>query len=284
MTYILFDIGGSKMRVVASKNLKKFEGEPIIEPTKQDYDEGLAQLARLIEEASGGGAITAIAGGIAGRFDEKGESLAGAPHLKDWIGKPFVSDLQGEFSVDVIATNDTGAAGLGEAHFGAGVDSQNMAYITVSTGVGGKQIVDGKLDLHQRAEPGKQIIDFDETSCSDCEGVTLEHLIGGAATEKRRGKKPFHIKKEAFWEDYAEKLAAGLHNIVRLWSPDTIVLGGSMIIGDPAIPLPQVRSHLRKTLSKTVEVPALREAKLGDLGGLYGAMKLVEQELEQKKK
>jgi predicted NBD/HSP70 family sugar kinase len=65
-----------------------------------------------------------------------------------------------------------------------------------------------------------------------------------------------------------------LNNTIVHWSPQVVVLGGSMIIGDPAIPVDRIEAKLREIL-RYPKMPAIKKAALGDFGGMYGAMILV---------
>ena len=64
--YILFDIGGTKMRVVGSDNCREFIDDPIVIDTPADFEEGIVALKQSIKTISKGEKIEAIGGGIAG--------------------------------------------------------------------------------------------------------------------------------------------------------------------------------------------------------------------------
>ncbi|MEX0651838.1 MAG: ROK family protein [Candidatus Paceibacterota bacterium] len=280
--YILFDIGGTKMRVAGSRDCKEFVGEPIVVDTPEDFEEGMKLLKETIHAVSEDESIEMMGGGIAGPFDTASGSLTQSPNLSGWVGKSLVGNLKEDFQVPIIVDNDSAVVGLGEMHYGAGVKDGIGVYITVSTGVGGARYVDGKIDITtQGFEPGHEIIDPDKSMCPDCESGELESYIGGAATEKRMGMKPYEITEPGFWDTYARYLAYGLNNTIVHWSPATVVLGGSMIVGDPAIPIDRTIEYLKKSLTIFPTLPEIKKAKLGALGGLYGAMVLVKQHQEK---
>ncbi len=105
---------------------------------------------------------------------------------------------------------------------------------------------------------------------------TLENLVSGAAVEERTGAKPYDIPQDdALWDQLAEYLAHGLRNTIYYWSPDTIVLGGSMITGTPAIPIENIKHHTEFILGNDMDVPKIKVASLRDDSGLYGAMALL---------
>ncbi len=262
---ILFDIGGSKMRLAFSKDGISFEQPEIIE-TPQDYNVGVAKFVETAKKVAGNEKIDMVVGGIAGPFDEKKRSLVGSPNLQGWIGRPLKADIERELGVNIYIENDAAMVGLGETVFGAGRGNRIVAYITVSTGVGGARLVDGKVDEKLIGfEPGHQLLNIEKNE-------TLQQLIGGRELENRLGKKPREITDPSFWDDYAKKLAFGLCNVCIFWSPDCIVLGGSMITGDPAISVDKTREYLKETLKIFPEIPILKKSELNDVGGLYGAL------------
>lgn len=275
--YILFDIGGTKMRVAASRDGETF-GEPVIVRDHHEYRQGFERFCETVESLREGGRIQAIAGGIAGPFDVEQKMLSNSPNLPDWVGKPFVADLEKQFNVPVFAENDAAVVGLGEAHRGAGRGYGIVVYITVSTGIGGARIVGGVIDEKAHGfEPGKQIIDLDSTVFSKCEHPTIENYISGKAFAERYGKPPYEITDEALWDEAARLLAYALNNTIVHWSPDCIVLGGSMIVKKPGIDVSAVRRHMEEIVQVYPELPEIKQAELGDFGGLHGALALIRQ-------
>lgn len=269
--YILFDIGGTKMRVV-SADKKKFLAEPVIINTPQNFDEGIDSLKRIITNLSKGEKIDAIVGGIAGPLNVEKTTLVRSPNLNSWVGYDIKKILSETFNVPVSIENDTAMVGLGEANFGAGKGKSIVVYITISTGVGGVRIVNGNIDENTFGfEPGHQIIDPDNSLCPSCEGNDLEAYISGTAIEKRFGKKPHEIHDDAVWDELAKFLAYGLNNTIMHWSPDIVVLGGSMM-KEVGISVPSVRKHLAEILKIFPTPPQIEKAELADFGGLYGSL------------
>ena len=83
--------------------------------------------------------------------------------------------------------------------------------------------------------------------------------------------KPFEIHDDAIWDKLAKFLAYGLNNTIVYWSPDIIVLGGSMM-KEVGIPVPAVRKHLSEILKIFPTIPQIEKAELADFGGLYGSL------------
>ena len=274
---ILFDIGGTKTRI-ARLDKNGDMSEPIVYDTSKMYGDGLSRLLGSIRELADTEEISKIAGGIAGPWDRSKNSLISSPNLPDWVGKPLKQTLEDEFQAKVYVENDAAMVGLGEATYGAGRDFGIVVYFTVSTGVGGARIVDGRIDEKVIGfEPGHQIVDMDRTIFPTEEGIDLESMIGGRWVEARMGKKPALINDQEFWEKMAHIIAVGLNNTIMHWSPDVVVLGGSMM-NKIGVPLERVEAHLRQIVKIYPVLPPLKRSELGDLGGLYGAKSYLEQQ------
>ncbi len=292
--YILFDVGGTKMRIAGTKDFKSF-GESVVIPTPQKFEEGVAIMMSTAREVCVGEDVQGIAIGIAASTNrEKTELISGGPNILDWLGKPFKSRLKEEFNCNVFIENDTAMGGLAQVVYGPAQDVEIAVYMTISTGVGGCRFVDGKIDKSAMGfEPGWQIINTPEIGqrgrltngewldgyCS--KGYLMSH-IGGVCTEKATGKKPYEIIDASFWEEKAKLLAYGLHNVCTMWSPDMIVIGGSMM-NKIGIPLSNVENHLKETLKDVfMDMPKIEPAKFGDEMGLHGAMAYLKQKNNMK--
>ena len=281
MTYVLFDIGGTKTRVAVSADLKTL-GTHTSFKTPGVFADGVKKLADTIAELTAGGKLVAIAGGIRGLLEDDKSGIHNDSVLSKWAGKSLVEELQKSFKVPIFLENDAALAGLGEAIYGAGKGLEIVAFHTVSTGVGGVKIENGEIDHASSGfEPGHQILDIDRTVLGEDIEPTLENLVSGTAIEQRFGVKPYEIpQSDVLWEELAEYLAQGLRNTILYWSPDVIVLGGSMMIGDPKIMVDAVRKYTVQSLDNFVPSPLIVEAKLGDEAGLYGAMALLTKHID----
>lgn len=270
--YILFDIGGTHMRVAAS------DGQQIIHKhivqTPPDFKGGLALFTDIAADLAGRHAIKMIVGGIAGPLNKAKSRLTGAPNLPGWNHQPLKLKLKRICAGRVYIENDTAMAGLGEAVFGAGQGKSIVVYYTVSTGVGGVRIVNQQIDVHAIGfEPGHQVISYQRLTGQRSlpELVYLEDYISGHGLNVRYQMDPRLIKNSAVWKEAAKWLALGLNNSIVHWSPQVVVLGGALI-NSGAISLTEVRNHLKKIVRIFPSLPLIKKSKLGDDSGLYGTL------------
>jgi predicted NBD/HSP70 family sugar kinase len=278
MSYIVFDIGGTKTRIGITNDLETLEQIKSF-GTKKDFSAAMSLMIEEINKLVGESKLQGIAGGIRGVLNEEKSGIQKDPGgvLSNWEMKSVTDELSGYFKVPAILENDSAIAGLGEAVFGGGKELSIVAYHTISTGVGGVRVVDGLVDKACYGfEPGHQILDVDRTILGEDVKPTLENLVSGTALESRVGMKPYDIpQSDTIWNELAGYLAQGLRNTTLYWSPDVIVLGGSMIIGDPKILIEDIRKHTVEVLDGLVPCPYITAAKLGDEAGLYGAMAML---------
>jgi len=255
------DIGGTNMRVAAVAgdvlgDVKKIK-------TPQDPKEGVARFVALARECAGDGQITAVAGCVSGSVSDKGV-ISDARNLRAWEGMNIVRELTEAFGVPAQVVNDAALAGLGEAHAGAGRGAKSLAYVTVSTGVGGGWIVEGKI----AAAGGVAGIKIN--------GTDLEDLVSGTAVTKKFGIHPKDLDSLEERNKLADMLAEGLRVLIERWPSEAIVLGGSMIVGVNPVPIPRVQVSLNELFTKDPK-PVIKMAELGDSGGLTGGIALLKQ-------
>ncbi len=257
--YIVTDIGGTNMRVagVATDSL----GEIKKVPTPQDFATGISTFVTLARECAGDELIEGVAGCIAA--DKiSGGVISGARNLPAWEGRDIIRELSDALGVSVHLVNDAALAGLGEVTAGAGRGAASCIYVTVSTGVGGGWIADGK------------IVAAGGVADIQVKGADLENLVSGTAVTKKFGIHPKDLGSLDERNKLADLLAEGLRIVIEKWPSERIVLGGSMIVGTNPIPIARVQEALGKLIQNA---PLVKMAELGDRGGLMGALALIKQ-------
>ncbi len=269
--YFLFDIGGTNLRIAISKDLKKV-GPVKKFLTPQEFKDGIGLLVRTAKLLSKDQKILMSAGGFAGPLDKTKSRPLSAPNLPNWKNKPLKAELENGLKCKVLLENDAALAGLGEAHYGAGKKSKVLAYLTISTGVGGARVVEGRIDQCALGfEPGHQII-------NDQKFLTLQEAVSGRDIFKKYGQDPAKIKNAIFWKKIAQKLAVGLANITVLWSPELIILGGGLILHNK-IKISQTLFYLKKLVKIFPRVPPIKKSLLRDKATLWGALYYIKMNL-----
>ncbi len=236
-------------------------------------------------------------------------------HVPGWENVPLRARLASEFGVRVVVDNDANVAGLGETRFGAGIGCESVLYITVSTGVGGGWILDGKIYRGRNelaGEIGHMLIEPNGPPCMCGRRGCLEQLasglsIGRIARERLAAENANStpitstILREMTGNDLAnvtglcvnqaalqgDPLAQGvmdtaanamgtaIGNAMVLMNPQRVILGGGVSKAGERY-METVRAAARATV-----IPELRAAVdivpagLGDDSPLWGALALV---------
>ncbi len=262
-------MGATHTRVAASTDGKTIS-EPVIFDTDPDFEKGIAEFIKAVENLANGQSITALSGSIFGVLSRERDSITQSLNHPDWANKPIKQLLSDHFGVPLILANDMEAIGMGEALFGGGRQKSIVGYITISTGVNGIRIVDQAIDRNALGfEIGYHIIGTDPTG----NPLSFEDAAGGNSLQKRYGKQPVEIAKDDdLWPQVIQSVAIGVHNAILFWSPEVIVFGGSMMRD---IPLSDLRNRVGQLLKPFPEPPEFRSAELGNKSGLLGALALV---------
>ena len=295
------DIGGTKIAVGmvddAGRVLSKLES-----PTDahRGYPDGLERMIGMLRETAevAGVELSGIGIGSTGMVYPFSGAIGDADFLPGWQGNNPVRDLAQKFKVSVALENDADASALGEASWGAGKGKSRLIYVTVGTGIGGGIIFDGKLyrgtDM-AHPEISHHVIDPSGPLCTCGFRGCWESLATGPAMVEwfKANAPPDHrypadltakqicqlarqgdaLARRAV-EHEAYYLGLGLANLINLFVPDAIVLGGS-VMKSAALFL----DGIRKTVAQgcrfvPFEKTELTLASLGEDANLIGAARV----------
>jgi glucokinase len=293
------DIGGTKIAVGMvdddGKVLSRVET-----PTAAcaAYRDALVHMSRMLREASrmAGAALTGIGIGSTGWVYPFTGEFGDVDFLPGWKGCNPVKDLQRESGVKAALENDGDASALGEAAWGAGQGKSQLIYVTVGTGIGGGIILDGHLYRGtNRAHPevGHHVIDASGPHCTCGFRGCWEALATGpamaawyseqmalpAARESRpTAKEVFELARsgDALAQKAVQRehyyLGLGVANLINLWMPEMIVLGGSII---KSVQLDEVaRVVAQGCRFVPYQATQLAHASLGENANLIGAARV----------
>ncbi len=147
----------------------------------------IAAIHEVMEQAEIGlSDIRGIGLGAPGPLDSRTGVVFEPPNLHGWHDVPLGDELRRSFAVRVAIGNDANLAGLAEYRYGAGRGTSDMIFMTVSTGIGGGIIIDGKIVegvTGTAGEVGHMVIDMRPDAPRDNLGHIgcLEALASGTA-------------------------------------------------------------------------------------------------------
>jgi|688.fasta_scaffold01486_40 glucokinase len=272
---VVIDSGGTTTRIAFSKNKTNFS-DILKYPTPKKFQDYKGLLQSVITKNLNGEQIDNLVYGVAGSINRYEKIINKSPHNNCLNNKKIteILDFIDFDSTNVLFENDASLAALAEAILGEGKNFNRVAYITISTGVGGALIKEKRIsDTKYNFEPGHHIINFEG------EALALENIKGsfesyssGTGFKARYGVDPAEHDDADIWNDYGRILGIGLHNISLLWQPEIIVLGGSMS-KKASLFIKSLNSSLEETLLN--KSPEIRISTLGDENGLIGGLELL---------
>lgn len=274
--YIGIDVGGTNTRIGLFQSLASPGFAPLVKfNTLRSYER---QLRAIITTLQGSGlqSFAGIGVSIGGRIAKDGCSVAMAPNLPEYVGKPFVQDLSDQFGCTVRLAHDPVCGLLAEKKFGRMGDFDRCAYLTVSTGTGAAiQLRKASTIRMLSIEMGHQILDGNPLQCLCGQVGCLETFTGGKQLELRYGKPVAQVAEEdaAFWDTFCDKLAPGLINLAQLTRVEAVVIGGGIVLNNTfllTLLQHKVNARIRRA---TLE---LSLASLAEYAPLVGAAVLLE--------
>lgn len=292
------DVGGTAIKYgICSENGEILEQAKVDSPSDSPNEVMLKKISGVIRSAFRSAdekkfAISAIGIGTPGCVDvESGFLKGGTPNFKYWKNVAIVESLKDEFSAPIFVDNDANLMAFGESVFGAGRGKKNIICVTLGTGIGGGIVLNGEIyrgAFYAGAELGHMSICYNGRHCN-CGGKGCWERYGSASAmiedyNAANPGKPVSDTREIFsrlqrGENTARKIVdqtieyigVGLANIINIFNPEAIVLGGGLSeAGDDFIQKISQAAFRRanKISAENVQIVA---AALGNRVGLLGA-------------
>ena len=330
---VAVDLGGTQIRVAVLRGSQLLSRvglltgehplpERIFPRIFQAIQQALTQADVSLEQ------IVGIGIGAPGPLDSRTGIVYSPPNLAGWKNVPVRDLFSQQFHVPIFLENDANAAALGEYMFGAGRGSRDIVYITISTGIGGGVIIDGKLLVGTSgtaAELGHMTVDWRGERCNCGNIGCLERIASGTGIARHandaiaQGKgaellafalehQP-HDKENAkastpedaaahtvthvtartvalaaevgiplartIIATAAEALGVGLVNIIHIFNPEKIILGGGVTQMGELLLDPAKRIVEERTMNVPRNAVHIVPAELGHDVGLIGAGALI---------
>lgn len=308
---IAVDLGGTRIRVALSDLQGHFLHR--IERATGAEEGREAVLDRLVDSiqqarqaAPSEGACIGVGLGSPGPLDPRTGVILSAPNLPGWENVPLQEIMEDRLGMPARLANDGNAAVLGEWAFGAGRGHQNLIYVTISTGVGGGIIADGRLVLGRRGlagEVGHMTLQADGPRCNCGNTGCWEALASGTAIA-RQGAAAVLESRSPLLAELSQGVAGrvdaklvgeaarrgdpvageiiqqaalysgiGIASLIHLFSPEVVLVGGGVSkLGD--FFLEPVRHIVHERVMAPYKDTPVKPAALGGDVGLLGAVAL----------
>lgn len=298
--YAGIDLGGTNIAVGiadASGSLIKKTSVPLCD-AKNDPSKAADKMAQALKSLGGFDGIDAVGIGSPGIVDPEAGKVIFASNIA-FEDYPLKDEMEFRLGKRCVLINDGNSAALAESRLGAAKAYKNVVMMTLGTGVGGGIVIDKKVytgSLFGAGEVGHMVIEKGgrKCACGRCgcfeqyasatglvrtsyekaekypDSMLAKEEINAMTAFRlaRRGDEAAQEAVDAFISDLAE----GTANIITLFSPDAVVIGGGVSNeGDPLfIPLREKISCLIG--GKTPILKALLGSDAGIIGAALAAM------------
>ncbi len=291
--YVGIDLGGTNIRVGAvDKDGKMLECAQLPTERERPIEEIINQIVSMTEYLHDFIDCKAAGIGVCGAVSEDGTVLSSI-NLPGLNGVNLEMLLQDRLNMPCRTVNDANAAGLAEAVFGAGKKYRSIAYVTISTGIGGALIYDQKVIAGGHGEAGE----FSNiklgpgnayfTAGGDCCGRKLVEFASQEMPDVtiKDAKTVFELAQKGRPKaiDAVNKLTYGLAQVFStvssVYDPDCFILGGGLMKHKDQF-LPKVIRLYQETVFEEQKDTPFILAKMkepGVIGAVAAAMKKLEE-------
>jgi glucokinase len=314
------DLGGTKiLTAVTDSQGKVLSRDHSITPATKGHEaviQSILDSAHAALEQAGVtiSEISVVGIGAPGISNPEAGILFTSPNLPGWRNVLLRDIIQNKLGKKAFLINDANAAALGEFYFGAAKGARNFIYITLSTGIGGGIVIDGKIytgAIGTAGEVGHMTIDDDGPICNCGNKGCWETLASGTALAreaKHRIKEGVRTSILKYADGDIEKVTAqvihsaaqqgdslakeliartgyyvgvGLANLINIFNPELIVIGGGLSnIGDMLF-RPAFKTAEERAYKEAFQAVRFTPAELGRNSGVVGAAAFAFQEMRK---
>ena len=236
---------------------------------------------------------TGVGVGVPGTVDRKNGIVRYSNNIR-WEEVPLAEKMGYYLPIPVEIANDADCAALGETLAGAGRECSDVVMITLGTGVGGGIVLDGETYEGKGiggSELGHMVIVEDGEPCTCGRRGCLEAYVSATALKRdARRVSGLDLEPEEIFDlaeegdtlikvvvdAYIRRLGLGIVNIVNIFRPQLVLLGGGISKQGETLLVP-LREIVKKECfgGEKGDVPEIEAAELGNDAGMIGAAGLL---------
>ncbi len=249
-TYIGIDLGGTNVRVgIVTEDGEVLQQIKSPSYAKEGPEKVMANIKQMVRQLDGWEKCTAIGVGVPGPCSQQTGSMTMATNLPGFTGYPIATELSDEFGMPAFIENDADVAGLAEALVGDGKGLPVVMYVTISTGIGGCLIVNGKCLSGKHGYGGEianMIVGTSRSKYNHLAPGAVENEASGTAVSRKGRERLSELNiqhagevfalaaqgneiAQSIVEEAVNDLAQMFASIAALADPDMFILGGGMM-------------------------------------------------------
>lgn len=299
------DLGGTKIYTALvdldGNIMKEKTVETLAHEGEQAVKGRIIDTIDYVTEGTDKNLIKSIGIGSPGPLDVKNGIIIENSNLP-FKNFAIVETIKEKYDLPTYLDNDANVATLGEFMFGAGKGTENMVFITASTGIGGGAVLNGKLfrgATGNALEVGHMTVSTEGPRCG-CGNLGCAEALGSGTAIGKRAKEAVstnvttslknydnvtakEVFKEAANGDRVAKnilntsltyLGIAVANTITNFDPEKVVVGGGVVNGGDIV-IDTIRNVVEeRCMAAFVENCTIEKAVLGGKAGVLGAAAL----------
>lgn len=316
--FLGIDLGGTKiLAAVATSQGEILAREYCATPALEGPEAVIKTILEASHNVVGKAGVTTVqlaatGVGAAGTSNPHTGVISYSPNLPGWKDVPLKDIMERELGVQTFVGNDANAAALGELYFGVGRGIRNLVYVTISTGIGGGIIIDGKLysgTSGVAGEVGHMTIDANGPRCScgnygcweslasgnalarearhrvsqGARTTILDHAQGNIEQVTARTVHEAALEGDALAHELIARTSyytgVGFANLINIFNPELIIVGGGLSNMGNLLLEPAVKVARERALKAPCEAVRFALAQLGSDSGVLGSVALALEEM-----
>jgi glucokinase len=321
--FLGIDLGGTKiLSAVVDSGGKMRSRDHTITPAAKGPDFVIQAILDSVDRALGEAglpsqSLRAIGVGAPGLSNPQSGVLFTSPNLPGWRDVPLKEIIERKLGQRTFLINDANAAAVGEMHFGAAQGARNFIYITVSTGIGGGIVIEGEIYTGAQGTAGEvgHMTIHDEGPLCNCGNRGCWEMLASGTALARNARARIQEGTETLIRQYVDGdmervtaevvdraarqgdslartliertgyyLGIGLANLINLFNPELIVVGGGLSNIGGMLLDPAYRVAKERAFKESVQAVRFVPAKLGRNSGVLGAAAFAAIEVEKEGK
>ncbi|USQ68714.1 ROK family protein [Companilactobacillus allii] len=276
--FLAFDIGGTTIKYGIVDNELNVVDFGSTETKHNINGYILTELQEITKDVQKKHELSGIGVSTAGIVKD-GKILYAGPTIPGYQGTDIQGTLEAQTGLSVFVVNDVDAALLGENLAGISQNSDSTYCVALGTGIGGAYLNNDQLlsGSHAYANSIGYTLYDDKTKTNyeqRASTLTLQHNLEKYDTGVIDAFEFAKLDKQPYLRiinDWAEEVSKGLVNIVLLYDPEVLVIGGAVSKqGDYLLKL--LHDHMSKMIPEGLFKTELKIAKLTDKAQIYGAV------------
>ncbi len=286
MNILTFDIGGTNIKyAVCNERFILTDRHTIPTEAQKGGQELISKIISIIESYE---SIDRIAVSTAGQVDSvNGIVVYSTGNIPYYTGMMVKKIIENKTGIPTFVENDVNAFAMGEAKFGAAKGKSDFLALTYGTGIGGALYLNNKLYKgmdcaagefgHMITHVGGKQCTCGGEGCYECYAST-KALLENINKRNSSNLNAFEIFEKSNFEkpeirsvidQWIDEMIIGLINIIYIFNPPLIVLGGGIMNEDYVIDL--IDRKIYNLLMENFRNVNIVRSRLGSDAALLGA-------------